>query len=50
YSQIQILQGVYRDSVQLAVTDRVRICLAEIKQIDSLQRTEQDLINDEKKN
>ncbi|CAF0955397.1 unnamed protein product [Rotaria sordida] len=54
YPQTQIPQDIYRDSVQTAVFDRVRTRLDETMQIgkaqiDSLQRTEQDLIDGEKK-
>ncbi|CAF4301182.1 unnamed protein product, partial [Rotaria magnacalcarata] len=54
YPQTQIPQDVYRDSVQTAVLDKVRIRLDEIMQmgkaqIDSLKKTEQDLIDGERK-
>ncbi|CAF1219343.1 unnamed protein product [Rotaria sp. Silwood1] len=54
YPPTQIPQDVYRDSVQTAVIDRIRTRLDETiqigkAQIDSLQRTEQDLIEGEKR-
>lgn len=54
YPQTQIPQDVYRDSVQTAVLDKIRNRLDEIMQIgkaqiDSLKKTEQDLIDGDKK-
>jgi hypothetical protein len=53
YAQTTIPREVYRDSIQTAVLDKVRHRLDETiqignAQIDSLRRTEQDLINGEK--
>ncbi|CAF3626646.1 unnamed protein product [Rotaria sordida] len=53
YPQTQIPQDIYRDSIQTAVLDRVRNRLDETvqigqAQIDSLKKTEQDLIDGEK--
>ncbi len=47
-------QDVYRNSIQSAALDKVRYCLQETlqignAQIDSLRKTEQDLIDGEKK-
>jgi hypothetical protein len=54
YSQPQIPQNVYRDSIQSAVLDKIRNRFDETiqignAQIDSLRKTEQDLLNGEKK-
>ncbi|CAF4464908.1 unnamed protein product [Rotaria sp. Silwood2] len=54
YPQTQIPQDIYRDSVQTAVLDKVRVRLDETMQIgkaeiDSLKKTEQDLIDGEKR-
>jgi len=54
YPQTQIPQDVYRDSIQTAVLNKVRLRLDETLQIgnaeiDSLRKTEQDLIDGEKK-
>ncbi|CAF3289570.1 unnamed protein product [Rotaria sp. Silwood2] len=54
YPQTQIPQDIYRDSVQTAVLDKVRIHLDETMQIgkaeiDSLKKTEQDLFDGEKR-
>ncbi|CAF2948906.1 unnamed protein product [Rotaria sp. Silwood2] len=54
YPQTQIPQDIYRDSVQTAVLDRVRIRLDETMQIgkaeiDSFKKTEQDLCDEEKR-
>jgi ESCRT-I complex subunit TSG101 len=54
YPQIQIPQDVYRDSIQSAVLDKVRHRLDETiqignAQIDSLRKTEQDLMDGETK-
>lgn len=54
YPQTQIPQDVYRESLQSAVLDKVRQRLDEAiqmgtAQIDSLRRTEQDLIDGDKK-
>ena len=54
YPQTQIPDAIYRDSVQAAVLDKVRFRLNEITQIgkaeiDSLRKTEQDLIDGERK-
>jgi hypothetical protein len=53
YPPIQVPETIYRDSIQTAVLDKVRYNLDETiqignAQIDSLRRTEQDLINGEK--
>jgi hypothetical protein len=54
YPQTQIPQDVYRDSLQTAILDKVRNRLDETVQIEnaqiySLRKTEQDLIDGEKK-
>ncbi|UJR07544.1 hypothetical protein I4U23_011832 [Adineta vaga] len=54
YPQTQIPQDIYRESLQTAVLDKVRIRLDETiqignAQIDSLRRTEQDLTDGQKK-
>ena len=55
YAQPTIPQDVYRDSIQSAVLDKVRSRLDDTIQVSnaevaSLKRTEQDLIQGEKKN
>ncbi len=54
YLQTPIPRDVYRDSIQTAVLNKIRLRLDETiqignVQIDSLRKTEQDLINGEKK-